>query len=219
MNRLLTGHRHRRNKHGAAMVEALLSYFVLFLVLFGMLHIFYYFAGQFFADYAALRGARSRAVGFADYLVKRESRVTAIGGSGLMVYPGLNNSDFGDTPEYAADQFTQEKTLIQRYRSGFSWLEYEFWYGKSANSDSHCVSTKLDLSVSDSDREVKMTTEFRDYDMPISAVRYERDEEGNIKKGSNGEPIRKGVRMFFRNGIDLKGSASLANHSKVYLED
>ena len=218
MNRLLTGHRHRRNEHGAAMVDALLSYFVLFLVLFGMLHIFYFFAGQFFADYAALRGARSRAVGFADYLVKRESRVNAIGGSGLMVYPGLNNTDFGDKPEYAADQFTQEKTLIQRYRSGISWLEYEFWFGNSANS-THTVTTHLDLSVSDSDREVKMATTFRDYDMPISAVRYERDEDGNIKRNSNGEPIRKGVRLFFRRGIDLKGSASLANHAKVYLED
>ena len=84
------------------MVEALLSYFVLFLVLFGMLHIFYFFAGQFFADYAALRGARSRAVGFADYLVKRESRVTAIGGSGLMVYPGLHNADIDEKSEYTA---------------------------------------------------------------------------------------------------------------------
>ena len=218
MNRLLTGHRHRQKKHGAAMVEALLSYFVLFLVLFGMLHIFYFFAGQFFADYAALRGARSRAVGFADYLVKRESRVNAIGGSGLMVYPGLHNADIDERSEYAADQFTQEKTLIQRYRSGITWLEYEFWYGNSANPN-HGVTTHLDLSVSDSDRESKMTTLFRNYSMPMSSARVEKDGNGNILRDSNGNPRTKGFRLFFRRGIDLKGSASLANHSKVYLED
>ncbi|MBQ6598280.1 MAG: hypothetical protein IJH79_12070 [Lentisphaeria bacterium] len=218
MNRLLTGHRHRRNKHGAAMVEALLSYFVLFLVLFGMLHIFYFFAGQFFADYSALRGARSRAVGFADYLVKRESRVSAIGGSGLMVYPGLHNADIDEKSEYAADQFTQEKTLIQRYRTGITWLEYEFWYGNSANPN-HGVTTHLDLSVSDSDRESKMTTIFRNYSMPMSSARVEKDGNGNILRDSNGNPSTKGFRLFFRRGIDLKGSASLANHAKVYLED
>ena len=218
MNRLLTGHRHRRNEHGAAMVEALLSYFVLFLVLFGMLHIFYFFAGQFFADYAALRGARSRAVGFADYLVKRESRVNAIGGSGLMVYPGLHNADIDEKSEYAADQFTQEKTLIQRYRAGITWLEYEFWYGNSANPN-HGVTTHLDLSVSDSDRESKMTTVFRNYSMPMSSARVEKDGNGNILADDNGNPSTKGFRLFFRRGIDLKGSASLANHAKVYLED
>ena len=218
MNRLLTGHRHRRNKHGAAMVEALLSYFVLFLVLFGMLHIFYFFAGQFFADYSALRGARSRAVGFADYLVKRESRVSAIGGSGLMVYPGLHNADIDEKSEYAADQFTQEKTLIQRYRTGITWLEYEFWYGNSANPN-HGVTTHLDLSVSDSDRESKMTTIFRNYSMPMSSARVEKDGNGNILRDSDGNPSTKGFRLFFRRGIDLKGSASLANHAKVYLED
>ena len=218
MNRLLTGHRHRRNEHGAAMVEALLSYFVLFLVLFGMLHIFYFFAGQFFADYAALRGARSRAVGFADYLVKRESRVTAIGGSGLMVYPGLHNADIDEKSEYAADQFTQEKTLIQRYRAGITWLEYEFWYGNTANPN-RGVTTHLDLSVSDSDRDAKMTTAFRDYSMPMSSARVEKDGNGNILADDNGNPSTKGFRLFFRRGIDLKGSATLANHSKVYLED
>ena len=93
------------------MVEALLSYFVLFLVLFGMLHIFYFFAGQFFADYAALRGARSRAVGFADYLVKRESRVTAIGGSGLNAFTA------SDMTVYVVDIPAQELPKLLQLES------------------------------------------------------------------------------------------------------
>ena len=40
----------RKRIRGAAMVEALLSFFVIFLVLFGMLQVFYFFAGQYFAD-------------------------------------------------------------------------------------------------------------------------------------------------------------------------
>lgn len=218
MNRLLIKHRHRREKRGAAMVEALLSYFVLFLILFGMLHIYYFFNGQYFADYAALRGARSRAVGFADYLVKRESRVCAIGGSGLMVYPGLHNAGLNDNSIYAADQFTQEKTLIQRYRAGWSWLEYEFWFGNTGNVN-RGVSTNLGLSILNSNNQVKMTTEFRDYSMPMSGSRIEKDGNGNILRDTSGNPSTRGFRLFFRRGIDLKGSATLADHAKVYLEE
>ena len=196
------------------MVEALLSYFILFLILFGLLHIYYFFTGQYFADYAALRGARSRAVGFADYLVKRESRVSAIGGSGRMVYPGLHNAGIDENSKYAADQFTQEKTLIQRFRAGFSWLEYEFWFGNTGNANRR-GKTNLALSIFDSDTMVKMKTVFRDYSMPMSSDRIERDVNGNILRDSSGT---KEFRLFFR-GIDLKGSASLANHAKVYLED
>lgn len=49
--------------------------FVIFLVLFGLLQVFYFVIGQYFIDYAAIRGARSRAVGFRDYLIGREVRV------------------------------------------------------------------------------------------------------------------------------------------------
>ncbi len=217
MNRLLSRHRHRRGKRGAAMVEALLSYFVLFLVLFGMLHIYYFFNGQYFADYAALRGARSRAVGFGDYLVNRETRIGAIGGSGLMVYPGLHNAGISENSKYAADQFTQEKTLIQRYRAGLSWLEYEFWFGNTGNTN-RGVTTNLGLSIQKLGNLVKMTTVFKDYSMPMSGSRIEKDGNGNILIDSSGNPSTRGFRLFLR-GIDLKGSASLADHAKVYLED
>lgn len=218
MNRLLSYHKHRRGKHGAAMAEALLSFFVLFLILLGMLHVFYFFAGQFFADYAAFRGARSRAVGFADYLVKRESRISSIGGSGLMVSPGLHNADLDEKSGYTASQFVQEKTLIQRFRMGFTWLEYEFWYGNTGNPNRR-VNTRLDLSLKNSAGKSMMNAVFKDYAMPLSGSRIERDGNGNILHDGSGDTGRKGFRLFFRKGIDLKGSASLANHSKVYLED
>ena len=103
--------------------------------------VFYFFAGQLFSDYAAYRGARSRAVGFADYLVKREVRVCAIGGSGKLIRPTLYSSGT-ENSGYDATQFAMEKTLIQRYRMGFSWLEYQFWFG----SDSE-ASTWLDIKI------------------------------------------------------------------------
>ena len=217
MNRLLSDHKHRRGKHGAAMVEALLSYFVLFLILFGMLHIFYFFTGQFFADYAALRGARSRAVGFADYLVKRESRVTAIGGSGLMVYPGVRDDGLAADSAFRSTQFDKEKTLIQRFRSGFTWLEYEFWYGNTGDPV-RPVSTHLNLAIKDLNNQSQMKTVFKDYSMPLSASGIVKDENGNVVLDNYGNAKKRGVRLFLR-GIDLKGNATLANHSKVYLED
>jgi len=218
MNRLLLQHKHRRGKHGAAMLETLLSYFVLFLVLLGMLHVYYFFTGQFFAEYSALRGARSRAVGFADYLVRRESRISAIGGSGLMVYPGLHNAGLDEKSGYEATQFDQEKTLVQRYRMGFTWLEYEFWDGNTGNPN-RGVDTFLGLSIQDSDTKATVKTVFKNYAMPLSGSRIEKDGNGNILRDSNGDPNQRGFRLFFRRGIDLNGSASLANHSNVYLEN
>ena len=135
-----------------------------------------------------------------------------------MVYPGLHNAGIEDKSKYAADQFTQEKTLIQRYRSGISWLEYEFWFGNTGNPN-RGVTTNLGLSILDSDNQVKMKTAFEDYSMPMSTTKIEKDGNGNILRDSDGNPSTRGIRLFFRRGIDLKGSATLANHSKVYLED
>ena len=207
MNRLLVRRRLRPQIRGAAMVETLLSWFLLFLVLLGMLHVFYVFAGQMFADYAAYRGARSRAVGFADYLVKRETRVSAIGGSGKMVHPNTATSDFS-TSTYNATQFMREKTLIQRYRMGLSWLEYEFWFGRSANSE-NAIDTWLDIKIKNSSQTADVKTSFIDYMFPLSVA--QKDESGNARGRS--------YRLFYRKGIHLKGSAELGDHSSVYLKD
>ena len=199
MSRLPVKRRFRTGEKGAAMVEALLSFFILFLVLLGMLHVFYFFTGQFFTDYAALRGARSRTVGFADYLVERESRVNAIGASGRIISPRLHNSGT-KISGYEANQFTMEKTLIQRYMVGTTWLEYEYWFGNPG----------LKMRINDSGLVSNVTATFMDYIFPLSADAVENDPYGNSQ--------RRKIRMFF-NGIDLRGSASLGNHSKVYLED
>ena len=178
------------------MVETLLSLFVLLLILFGMLQVFYFFAGQFFTDYAALRGARSRAVGFADYLVNRETRVNAIGGSGLLVSPPVQSRSVAGLSKYDATQFTMEKTLIQRYMVGATWLEYEYWFG-SSSSDDRKVNTVLHTKISNSSTSAEVQTRFSNYAFPESLTR----------------------RLFFGSGLDLKGSASLGNHSAVYLEN
>ena len=179
------------------MVEALLSMFVLFLVLFGMLQIFYVFAGQLFTDYAALRGARSRAVGFADYLVVREVKVNAIGASGPLVSPALNSvGSSSGLSQYNASQFTMEKTLIQRYMVGATWLEYEYWYGR-ANDPNRKVSTKLSTGIKDNGLTTAVMAHFSRYLFPEQITR----------------------KMFFKDGLDLKGRVELGNHSQVYLND
>ena len=203
MNRLLVRRRFRRQIMGAAMVEMLLSCFLLFLILLGMLHVFYFFIGQYFADYAAYRGARSRAVGFADYLVKREVRVSAIGGSGKLVRPSLHGSGT-DNSVYDATQFAMEKTLIQRYRMGLSWLEYEFWFGRNAKSD-RVIDTMLDIKIKNSGKTTSVISTFMDYMFPLSVP--DRDNDS------------KNFRLFYKKGIHLKGSAELSNHSTVYLKD
>ncbi|OQA87006.1 MAG: hypothetical protein BWY31_01050 [Lentisphaerae bacterium ADurb.Bin242] len=187
----------RRHERGAAMVEALLSMFVILLVLFGMLQVFYFFTGQLFTDYAAFRGARSRAVGFKEYLVARELRRNAIGGSGILVEPALTSFDvsasFGDS---SAHQLTVEKSLIQRYITGSRWIEYEYWFGRAANQNRR-VNTELHYSISNSSNKVNITARFTDYAFPDTYTK----------------------RLFFGNGIDLTGEASLSYHAQVYLED
>ncbi len=187
----------RRHERGAAMVEALLSMFVILLVLFGMLQVFYFFTGQVFTDYAALRGARSRAVGFKEYLVARELRVNAIGGSGILVEPALTSFDVSvSSGDSSANQLTVEKSLIQRYMTGSRWIEYEYWFGRAAHENRR-VNTELHYSISNPSNKVDITALFTDYAFPDTYTK----------------------RLFFGNGIDLTGEASLSDHAQVYLED
>lgn len=188
----------RKRIRGAAMVEALLSFFVIFLVLFGMLQVFYFFAGQYFADYAAIRGARSLTVGFRDYLVEREMRVNAIGGSGLLVEPALSSFSVSSelASEYSSGQFSVEKTLIQRYMVGARWIEYEYWFGRSSDSEKR-VNTRLNSSFTHGNNMIHGKTEFSDYAFPDTYTK----------------------RLFFGDGISLKGDAQLRDHARTYLMD
>ncbi len=189
--------RGRRRQRGAAMVEALLSMFVIFLVLFGMLQVFYFFTGQLYTDYSALRGARSRTVGFRDYLTEREVRVNAIGGSGPLVEPQLSSGasdSFSD--RYPSSQISTEMLLISRYMVGARWIEYEYWFGRSV-SQNRTVNTVLNCGISGSMNMVDITSTFTDYAFPDTATK----------------------RLFFGDGIDLTGKASLSDHAQVYLEN
>lgn len=186
----------RRGQHGAAMVETLLCFFVLFLVLFGMLHVSYFFIGQYFADYASLRAARSRIVGFAPYLMDREARVNAIGGSGAIVEPVLSKQSMEDS-KYAVSQYQLERTLIQRYMVGSRYLEYEYWHGRSPHNDESSSSTTFHTHASSSGNFMsKVTAYFENY---ASVDRF----------------IRK---MFSWKEIRLQGETVLADHSQTYLE-
>ena len=183
-----------RRSRGAAMVECLLSFFVLFLVLFGMLHVCYFFIGQYFTDYAALRGVRSRSVGFSEYLVNREARINAIGASGFLVQPSLSGFHT-ENAQYKSSQFQAEKTLIQRYIVGSRYIDYEYWNGISPRNPSvrTTFSTRINSAMGETS---KVTAFFRDYasvDRWIGA-------------------------MFFKDGIHLRGESVLTDHSQDYLD-
>ena len=183
-----------RKSRGASIVETLLCFFVLFLVLFGMLHISYFFIGQYFADYAALRGARSRAVGFAEYLVNREAKINAIGASGFLVQPSLTGFHT-ENAQYRSSQFQSEKTLIQRFISGARYIEYEYWNGFSPRDPS--IRTTFRTQVpSSGGRQTGVTAVFRDY--------------ASVDKWVGA--------MFFRDGIHLQGKTLLTDHSQDFLE-
>ncbi len=170
------------------MLESLFAMFVICLVLFGLLQVFYFTIGQFFIDYAAIRGARSRAVGFQDYLVNREIRVNAIPGSGNIVEPAIAASNM-------SDRLTSERSFINAFVGGNRWLEYEFWFGKSANPDLQ-IPTTLHYSASDSMGLTTLNTEFRDYVFPETYLKH----------------------LFFPEGINLRGNAVLNDYSADYLE-
>lgn len=192
--------KNRKREHGAAIVESLLSMFVIFLVLFGLLQVFYFVIGQYFIDYAAIRGARSRAVGFRDYLIGREVRVNALPASGDIVSPTLDENS-------TADRMTRERSYINSYVGGNRWLEYEFWYGnlsekkKEENKKEKRweVKTKLTHTAAVSMDMTDLYTKFTDYALPDIYLKH----------------------LFFGkgNGIDLEGKASLIDYSSNYIEN
>lgn len=183
----------RRSCRGATMLESILAMLLIFLILFGLLQIFYIAAGQMFTDYAALRGARSKCVGFIDYLSNREARINAIGASGPMVYPQATTS-FGGM----MNQFAAEKVMIEDYAVGDRWLEYEFWYsGSEGSADSSASKTEFSVSSGLGGGDLITTnTMFSDYSVPENF------------------PLRT---AFFKDNLDIRGSASLANYALQFL--
>ncbi len=179
----------RMRQRGAAIVESLLAMFVIFLVLFGLLQVFYFVVGQYFIDYAAIRGARSRAVGFRDYLIRREIRVNALPASGDIVSPTLDENSL-------ADRMTKERSYINSYIGGYRWLEYEYWDGNSRNEGKK-VDTTLTYTAAVSMDMNDLYTKFTDYAFPDTYLKH----------------------LFFGSGIDLEGKATLSDFASNYLEN
>lgn len=193
----------RMRQRGAAIVESLLAMFVIFLVLFGLLQVFYFVVGQYFIDYAAIRGARSRAVGFRDYLIRREIRVNALPASGDIVSPTLDEKSL-------ADRMTKERSYINSYIGGYRWLEYEYWDGNSPNSDKKSEDEDANSSSQGKEEKTKLIytaavsmdmndlyTKFTNYAFPDTCLKH----------------------LFFGSGIDLEGKATLSDFASNYLEN
>ena len=183
--------RPRSGECGSTMIEAVICMLIICLILFGLLQVFYFVIGQYFIDYAAIRGARSRAVGFRDYLIGREVRVNALPASGDIVSPTLDENS-------AADRLTRERSYINSYVGGNRWLEYEFWYGKSSD-ENRKVNTTLTYTAAVSMNMTDLYTKFTDYAFPDTYLKH----------------------LFFGkgNGIDLEGKASLTDYSSNYIEN
>ena len=181
--------KNRKQLHGAAIVESLLAMFVIFLVLFGLLQVFYFVVGQYFIDYAAIRGARSRAVGFREYLIQREVRVNALPASGDIVAPTLDENSL-------VDRMIKERSYINSYIGGYRWLEYEYWEGKSADPNRK-VDTRLTHTAAVSMDMTDLYTKFSDYAFPDTYLKH----------------------LFFGPGIDLEGKATLSDFASNYLEN
>ena len=179
----------RKQLRGAAIVESLLAMFVIFLVLFGLLQAFYFVVGQYFIDYAAIRGARSRAVGFREYLIQREIRVNALPASGNIVSPALDENSL-------ADRMIKERSYINSYIGGYRWLEYEYWEGRSADPNRK-VDTRLIHTAAVSMNMTDLYTKFTDYAFPDTYLKH----------------------LFFGSGIDLEGKATLTDFASNYLEN
>lgn len=191
--------------------------FLLFLILFGLLQIFYFAAGTMFTDYAALRGIRSHIVGFREYLVRREVQVNAIGGSGQIVTPRVDQSSFAG--------FATEKSYVNSYLNGYRRLEYEFWNGRSGQTlDSFkgiSTPTHLEHRVSEEGGLAKLTVQFKNYALLIlSSFSCSCASSGKGRITSRYIPENEsgsGVTNFLIGDIDLTGSAYMNDHSRTFL--
>lgn len=208
----------KKREKGSAVLETVICMFLLFLILFGLLQIFYFAAGQMFTDYAALRGIRSHIVGFREYLVRREVRVNAIGGSGQLVTPRVDPANY--------NRLSTEKSYVNSYLNGYRYLEYEFWNGRSGQTfDSFKgvdLPTHLVHSAADDGDLAKLTVTFKNYALLILSsctsccgsngkaritARYIPENEDGQGSAAN----------FLVGNINLTGSASMKDHSSTFL--
>ena len=135
--------KNRKQLHGAAIVESLLAMFVIFLVLFGLLQVFYVTAAQMVTDYSAFRAARSETVGFKEEIVEREGKLKAIAASGRMRFPiDMTSESSSDSYPYstAVGQFYWERLAITDYMEMRRTLKYEYWNPAYNVNEKHSTS-------------------------------------------------------------------------------
>lgn len=231
-------YRRKKNIRGAAIIESTLAMFVIFLVLGGLLQLFYFAVGQMVTNYAALRGIRSYIVGFRHDLVGRAAKVSAIGASGNITEPDVTiYNDGNGRPDYRTKIFS-ERSFVNTYLIGWRYLNYELWDGHdgSNNANEYALSpgvdTKLTYSVSDHGNESDFTLKFRNYallllrrsDSAKTRIRS-RDILEGTSGGHAGEPDLKtnasagaALTNLFFGDLHLEGKATMRNHAKLFLD-
>ncbi len=198
-----------KKRRNASILESFLAFFILLLIMFGVLQVYRFILAGMVLEYAAFRGARSAAVGFADYLIQREIQVKTIPVSGAIVEPFRNGDESDSTLRYGL-----EKRSIERYMSGERYMQYEYWhgdpvlhsnykcpdYGKIRNSGCAVCGkfqeTNLTYSHRTAGSEVTIRTGFENY--PFTMPLYE---------------------IFAKDGtLNLMRQAELTNHAGVFLD-
>lgn len=116
----------RRARPGQALVEATLALLVatsVFLCLFKLSHML---TGKIFAEHAAMRAARARAVGFRDFMCWKVAQVASIPARGRRVTPAEGDEfDYGmelaRVPIYLGSPHSGVAAAVLRYEHDVSW--------------------------------------------------------------------------------------------------
>lgn len=139
----------RRSTAGQALIETCLVMIVVCLILFGLFQLSQLAASREVLDYAAVAGARARAVGFNDFMVHKVVRAAAIPNAGELLEPEIDRDPAeaarwgterpGDLWDYAlraqpvSPQYAAESSRIPLYLGAEDWswlpgiLDYEDW--------------------------------------------------------------------------------------------
>lgn len=134
---------------GQALVETCLVMIVACLLLFGLFQVSQLYASKEILDYAAVAGARARAVGFNDFMVHKVVRAAAIPNAGRMIEPDVDRDpaaalrwgasrpgelwDFALRDHPDSPQYEVESSRIPLYLGAENWgwlsgiLDYEDW--------------------------------------------------------------------------------------------
>ena len=199
-----------RARSGAALIEASLVMGLMALVLFGALQVSRLFAAREILDYAAMNGARARAVGFNSFMVHKVVRVSAIPNAGRPIMPdlpagtsvgldptGLRPGALWDAAMRARGSISR-RAVIERQRVPF-YLAAEHYGELNAILDYADWHTVVHQADTPGDREVRVTVrQLFPVTMPMSRTFIGDDEL-----------------MLYGGGV---GGARMADHAAFYLQ-